>query len=76
MPASSNGCLCLSLPPPASPARLDSCSEDGALPIEDIPEVLCLVEAPVVAAQPLDACGPLANAAELNGSVALVARGS
>ena len=37
--------------------------------------LLCSVEGPAVAAQPLDACGKLANAAALNGSVVVVQRG-
>ena len=37
--------------------------------------VLCSAEAPAVAAQPLDACSTLHNAAELNGSIAIVQRG-
>lgn len=37
--------------------------------------LLCSVEGPAVAVQPLDACGKLANAAALNGSVAVVQRG-
>ncbi len=37
--------------------------------------LLCSVEGPAVAAQPLDSCDRLANAAALNGSVAVVQRG-
>ncbi|KAL4439416.1 hypothetical protein ABPG77_008745 [Micractinium sp. CCAP 211/92] len=40
------------------------------------PAAMCLVEGPLVAADPLDACGALKNAARLNGTIALVQRGS
>ena len=39
------------------------------------PVVLCALEAPAAAAQPLEACGPLQNAAALKGAVAVVKRG-
>lgn len=39
------------------------------------PMSVCLVEAPVVAAQPLEACSQLLNAVALNGSIAVLRRG-
>jgi hypothetical protein len=48
-------------------------AEDDIYPV--IYPVLCSAEATAVAAQPLDGCSTLQNAAELNGSIAILQRG-
>ena len=50
-----------------------SAAEDDIYPV--IYPVLCSAEAPAVAAQPLDGCSTIQNAAELNGSIAILQRG-